>query len=434
MHESHVSSSGDEAAALVRSASLATSAHEFSRIWQKIAAEYAAAERVRPADHRLAANRGHALWIADRHEESLTSYKRAVQLAPNDPVVYRGLGNALVDRQAFEAADRAYRRSASLGGSALSRWNRSQVLIGLEQYVEAYALAEQRWLLPAIKPWRDPTTAWRGEAEGWDAPLLVWSEQGLGDTLQHLRWLGPLQKRRSVGAPLLLEVESCLVELLQQRLAGLDHRPLVRAKPAERPGSWDGAHISLLSLPTLLGGAPIPSAAAWLQSQPRFSNRPQRIGLVWAAGRKCEEPVAAREYWRRSLDGDSLGALIEGVADLGIEVVLLQFGADRDQADPWRHCVAAELPGDADFAATSSYLETLDLVITVDTAMAHLLGAMRFPGWVLLPFSAAPRWLRGRHDTPWYPSLRLFRQPFCGDWSAVVLEVLCALQSLGRVP
>jgi ADP-heptose:LPS heptosyltransferase len=104
--------------------------------------------------------------------------------------------------------------------------------------------------------------------------------------------------------------------------------------------------------------------------------------------------------------------------------VLLQFGPDRGLAEPWRQRGLEELPGDADFAATATLVAGLDLVITVDTALAHLVGAMGRPGWLLLPFSAAPRWLRERSDTPWYPSLRLFRQRQAGAWGPVVTAVL----------
>ena len=146
--------------------------------------------------------------------------------------------------------------------------------------------------------------------------------------------------------------------------------------------------------------------------------------------RKLDQPVTAREYRRRSLDPAALGALITGLAERGVAVELLQFGADREQADPWLDRVAGVLPSDADFAATAAVVAALDLVITVDTAMAHLVGAMGHPGWVLLPFSAAPRWLRQRCDTPWYPTLRLFRQPRGGDWPAVVQQVLQALDAM----
>jgi hypothetical protein len=213
--------------------------------------------------------------------------------------------------------------------------------------------------------------------------------------------LGTLQRLRGADAePLTLEVEAPLVSLLQEALPDGGGEGLrVQAKPAEGPQPWPGVHCSLLSLPWLLGGAPIPEAASWLRADhwapPRESRsgRP-RIGLVWGAGRKLEDPLTAREYRRRSLDREALGALISGIADLGFDPVLLQFGEDRTWADPWMERVAEQLPASADFAATAAVVAGLDLVISVDTAMAHLVGAMQRPGWVLLPFSAALRSVR----------------------------------------
>jgi ADP-heptose:LPS heptosyltransferase len=147
---------------------------------------------------------------------------------------------------------------------------------------------------------------------------------------------------------------------------------------------------------------------------------------VWAAGRKLDDPFSAREYRKRSLPAQALGALLEGLQRQGAELVNLQHGLDRDQADPWLHCWTDHLPEDADFAVTAAWVRQLDLVICVDTAMAHLAGALGHPGWVLLPFSADPRWLRGRSDSVWYPSLRLWRQPSSGNWDAVVDDVLDA--------
>jgi tetratricopeptide (TPR) repeat protein len=400
--------------------------------WLAAAERYGRAAAQAPGDHRLLGNWGNALWIADQPQRALAPLRQAVLLAPQESRLYRGLGNVLADLQRFEAADRAYARGRQLHDGAQTAWNHSQLLIGLERYAEGYALAERRWQLAAAEAWRDPATAWRGEAVGWHQPLLVWSEQGLGDTIQHLRWLGPLLARRGAAAPpLLLEVEACLVELLRQGLAGLEPQPQVRAKPAEGGAPpWTGWHVSLLSLPALLGGAPLPAAASWLAAphwpQPLGQ---RRVGVLWAAGRKLEQPLTTREYVRRSLDQSALAALLEGVLALGWRPVLLQFGPDRRWAEPWRQRQLEELPGDADFAATAELVAGLDLVITVDTAMAHLVGAMGRPGWLLLPFSAAPRWLRERSDTPWYPSLRLFRQRQSGAWGPVVEAVLAALQT-----
>jgi hypothetical protein len=393
-----------------------------------LAEDLAAAVALYPGDHRLLANWGNALWLADQVEAALAPYKAAVQLAPAEALLYRGLCNVLTDLQAFEAAANAYALSSRLRADPLTSWNHGQVLIGLERYTEGYGLAECRWDLPGVTPWRDPCASGRAAGAG---PLLVWSEQGLGDILQHLRWLGPLVAMRGPEAPaVVLEVEACLVELLRVALGQLVPRPEVRAKPrhaSSAPG-WGGAHVSLLSLPALLGGAPIPPQACWLAgehwSQP---TRSRRIGLVWAAGRKLDNPVGAREYRRRSLDAAALHTLIGGIRELGYHCVLLQFGDDRELAEPWRQQGVEELPDGADFAATAELVAGLELVISVDTAMAHLVGAMRREGWVLLPFSAAPRWLRQREDSPWYPSVRLFRQRQPGQWLPVVADVLEAL-------
>ena len=403
--------------------------------WGEVAEALASAVARHPGDARLWTNWGNALWMADRVKEALAPYQRAVQLAPQEALVYRGLGNVLTDLQRFEAADRAYQRSRQLADDPLTAWNHSQVLVGLERYEEGFSLSECRWRLPSVRPWRDPALSWTPEAPDGEGPLLVWSEQGLGDTLQHLRWLGPLQRRRGPGAaPLVLEVEAALVELLETALADLVPQPVVRSKAhaPQAADNWPGPQVSLLSLPALLGGGPIPEHASWLDAA--HWSRPQsrrRVGLVWAAGRKLEEPVTAREYWRRSLTPPALDSLIGGIEALGWQCVLLQFGDDREWADGWRHQGMEDLPATADFAATAELIANLDLVITVDTAMAHLVGAMNREGWVLLPFSAAPRWLRQRPDSPWYPSLRLFRQRQPGDWMPVVAEVLAALKGWG---
>ena len=402
--------------------------------WLALAALYEQSEQLDPLNHRLPANRGNALWLSDRSQDALRCYWRAALLDQSNPVVLRGLGNVHLDLNSFELAERAYARSLALEPAALTAWNYSQLLIGLERYVEGYLLAEQRWAMPGHAPWRDPSAHRAATPEQLCEPLLVWSEQGLGDTLQHLRWIGPLQIHRGPAAkPLVLEVEPCLVALLHQYFAPQAGAIEVRAKASAGPEIWSGRHVSLLSLPWLLGGAPLPSQATWLTlpewRPPRpWPSQEPRIGLVWSAGRKLDDPVTAREYYRRSLHPEALGQLIEGLHRLGIGVVLLQFGVDRSQADPWRHLVAAELPDEAHFAATAAVVADLDLVITVDTSMAHLVGAMQRRGWLLLPHAAAPRWLRQRDDTPWYPSLRLFRQPNSCDWHGLVNQVLRALE------
>ena len=402
-------------------------AAEQRRDWAVAGQLYQQAETQDPGNHRLPANRGNALWMADAPFEALRALQRAVTLAPSASLPWRGLGNVLRDLNRFEAADAAYRRSSLLEADPFTDWNHSQTLIGLERYPMAFQLAEQRWQLPEFplyraKPdWRDWPLCRR---------LTIFTEQGFGDTFQYLRWLVPLSQW---GLVITLEVELPLVALMRQGLAWLPCPPMVVAKQSEPP-LLRQAHGSLLSLPHLLGGAPLATtlkpgeaylrSPRWMPPRTRHRSRHPQVGLVWAAGRKCELPFTERDYRRRSLPTPPLEALLQGLVDRGAELTNVHFGADRDQARHLGHLFGKALDPQADFAEAALTISQLDLVISVDTATAHLVGAMGRPGWVLLPWSADPRWLRQRADSPWYPSLFLIRQPSPGDWNGLVQNAL----------
>ena len=150
--------------------------------------------------------------------------------------------------------------------------------------------------------------------------------------------------------------------------------------------------------------------------------------MVSAAGRKLDDPFCAREYQKRTLPERELWRLVAGLKQQGTLVYDLQFGCDQAR----HRALELELldPGLSleGFATTARVLAQLDLVISVDTAMAHLVGAMGRPGWVLLPWSSDPRWLSATPTTPWYPSLRLFRQGRGGDWNGAVDQLLAAFR------
>lgn len=236
----------------------------------------------------------------------------------------------------------------------------------------------------------------------------------------------------------MLELEPALVPLVREGFRWLSAPVAVHAQLPDPPPLRHGAtHCSLLSLPHHCGGAPLTSVftpagrpgvwQGYLRSEAwplREPGAQPRVGLVWAAGRKLDDPFTAREYRKRSLPEAVLGALIMELDRAGAELVNLQFGVDRPLADPWRDRFALELPSTADFAVTAGWIRQLDLLITVDTAAAHLAGALGHPCWLLLPYSADPRWLRQREDCPWYPSLRLFRQPATGQWMPVLSRVM----------
>ena len=245
----------------------------------------------------MLANLGNALWLADRPAEALDPYQKATLLAPGDPVVCRGLANVYVDLGRFEAADRAYHRSLVLMANPATAWNHSQLLVGLERYAEGYALAESRWNLAGVTAYRGVEQRCTGVAQLERGPLRVWSEQGLGDTLQHLRWLGPLlQRRGDTPEPVVLELEPCLVPLVKQALLPSQPGLVVEAKDSIGAKACEGLHVPLLSLPHWLGARPMPEQAAWL-SHPAWSgpdsHRTPRVGVVWAAGSQAGRPISA---------------------------------------------------------------------------------------------------------------------------------------------
>jgi hypothetical protein len=276
--------------------------------------------------------------------------------------------------------------------------------------------------------------------------LVLMSEQGFGDSLQFVRFLPELVRRRQAaglqgGVQLL--IEPALVPLLIEGLAWLGDTP--RILPKSPAAGSPSRGLSLLELPHALGvDQALPSGLekGYLRSPlwsatPRWLPRPSSptgsqtgtspaIGLVSAAGRKLDDPFCAREYQKRTLPERELWRLVEGLKQQGALVYDLQFGSDQAR----HRALALELldPGLSleGFATTARVLAQLDLVITVDTAMAHLVGAMGRPGWVLLPWSADPRWLSATPTTPWYPSLRLFRQQRGGDWNGAVDQLLAA--------
>jgi ADP-heptose:LPS heptosyltransferase len=177
-------------------------------------------------------------------------------------------------------------------------------------------------------------------------------------------------------------------------------------------------------------------------SQPRQLRLPKqadsaqsrRIGIVWAAGRELNNPVLKRDYARRTLPAEALELLLRGLRELNLISVNLQVGPDREELAADLAALFDEaMPSNADFLETGHWIEGLQAVISVDTAMAHQAGAQGRPCWVLLPWSADPRWLRQRSDTPWYPSLTLLRQGPERLWAPVIQRLLDAIAQ-GRNP
>ncbi|HUI10192.1 MAG TPA: tetratricopeptide repeat protein [Bacteroidota bacterium] len=320
------------------------------------------------------------------------------------------------------------------------RWNRGNLLLLLGRYAEGWEDYEYRFRIEGRNASRQPAErrqcAWDGSGFR-GKTLLVWCEQGLGDTLQFVRYL-PLVKER--GGTVVFECQEELVPLLRT-FPGADaviaswrlrrHGAFGAAKRAfcvppkagqSPPRNYDFT-IPLLSLPRIFGTTAdsIPASVPYIQADPglvescrgEFQRGVFSVGLAWR-GNPCHPNDPARSCSPSDL---------EALADVpGVQLYSLQKtlpGGVRGQGVLEGRAIDLS-DRLSDFAATAAYLAHIDLLITVDTAIAHLAGAMGKPVWVLIPRIPDWRWQLDREETPWYPTMRLFRQTVTGDWSSPV--------------
>ena len=388
-----------------------------------------------PENPWLANDLANALWLDDALQEALSWARWATrpQAQPVHPLAWRTLGNVLLDLGQVQAADTAYSRGDPQGCDPATQFNRSKAQLALGNWASAWQLAEQRLALHPLPDGVCPGPWW----EGWlhAEAITVWSEQGLGDCLQFLRWLPALLAQ---GRLVELQVPTPLVALLRQGLAWMEPGLSVEER-SEGPIAPNGCHGSLLSLPWRLQRAepPLFGAEGYLRlSKPRMAaaTTQPRLGLLWGAGRYLDGHTKERDYRRKSLLGEPLLKLLSALAERPIALVNLQVGPDRAAADPAGAIWAEELDPGADFLTLAHTLQQLNLLICVDTAAAHLAGAMGLEAWVLLPWAAASRWRGQCSRTPWYPSLQLWRQPRHGDWISLFPPLLEALDRRWNSP
>jgi tetratricopeptide (TPR) repeat protein len=373
-------------------------------------------------DHRDAlGNRANALLKLNRVAEALAAYERALELAPKNAPLLANRAAALrrLDRP-HEALMSAASALAIKPGFAHARFVEGVARLSLGDFSAGWRAYEARWHVGWLASQRRDCGAplWLGEASLDGKTILLHAEQGMGDTIQFVRY-APLLTAR--GAKIVLEVQPELVRLLSA-MPGLA-TVVARKEPLPR---YD-FHCPLLSLPLACGTtletipAEIPYVAAgegdvaafmelWRARLPR--QRPL-VGLVWSGERSHDNDL------NRSMRLATLAPLF----DLP-DIAFVSLQHEVREADTAllesRGNVSPIGAGFKDFADTAAAIAALDAVIAVDTAVAHLAGAMGKPLFLLLPFAADFRWLRGRADSPWYPSARLFRQPQFGDWDSAV--------------
>ncbi|SEC96814.1 Predicted O-linked N-acetylglucosamine transferase, SPINDLY family [Rhizobiales bacterium GAS191] len=370
-------------------------------------------------------NLGAALARLDRAEEAATLHRRAIALKPDFADAHYNLGVALQDQGRIEEALASYEQAIGLKPDMVdARWNRAFVLLTLGRYADGWREHEWRWRRKVQPPRSYPQPLWRGEPLA-GRTVMLHAEQGWGDTLQFMRYV-PLVAAR--GGRVVLQVPAPLFRLAAAALAGQAQV----MSDSDVPPSFD-LHSPLLSLPLAFSTTleTIPAATPYVAADPSIAARWRerlgqtaklKVGLVWAGNPRHKNDR------NRSIGLERLAPLF-GVA--GVQWYSLQVGERAAELSRLPVGTITDLSADlGDFAETAGAITNLDLVIAVDTAIAHLAGALARPIWTLLPFSPDWRWLLQREDSPWYPSMRLFRQPARRDWDAVIARLADALGDL----
>ena len=433
--------------------------------FEKAALSYQQAVALKPDFVEAYNNLGNACLEIKRKEEAEQCFRKAIALKPDYADGHYNLGKVLQERFEFEAALDCYRRALEINPEYSKAYNNSgkifhdmgnirqavslyhKALDIQPDYAEArFNLATSELLLGHFKsgwesyesrfhraewrqvyPYRFDLPRWEGQPlDG--KTIYVHSEQGLGDILQFVRYL---PKVKSFGGHVILETIKPLLSICR-RMTSIDQ--VVEPQPDGRPAVGFDYYIPLLSLPALFGTnlETIPSQVPYLSTteadlqrwRPRISEKGLRVGLVWA-GTSTDPRRACPLGWftpLTRLKNVHFYGLQKGIAAEQVEVDGLPEGMRMVN-------LGQEFE---DFSDTAAVVDQMDLVISIDTSVAHLAGAMGKRLWVLLPDVPDWRWLLNRNDSPWYPSARLFRQIRPGDWQPVIQEIADALVELIR--
>ncbi|HEX4793403.1 MAG TPA: tetratricopeptide repeat-containing glycosyltransferase family protein [Humisphaera sp.] len=356
-------------------------------------------------------------------EEAIVLLQKAVKLRANFGEAYNNLGNALREKGRVEQAIEAFRQAAALRPNTPKIiWNLAWALLLTGDFQQGLAAYESRWNIPEIHMHREfKEPLWDGSPLA-GKHILLHEEQGLGDTIQFIRYV-PLVKAR--GGDVTVGVQPALRRLLTGQ-CGID-----RILTAGGSIPAFAVHAPFMSLPRLMGTTQytVPADMPYLRAEPalsaqwkaRLANYPGlKVGVVWAG---------SAHHTRDKTRSIRLEAFAPLAQAKNVTWISLQKGDQATQPRPpglelldWTQ----ELD---DFADTAGLIDNLDLVIAVDTAVAHLAGAMGKKTWVLIPFAPDWRWMTRRNNTPWYPTMRLFRQPRPGDWKTAIEQIARELQS-----
>jgi tetratricopeptide (TPR) repeat protein len=393
-------------------------------------AEFDGALALSPGNPAAHYNRGISLFDVGRYEDAIAAYDSALSIAPDHVKGWNNRGLALQALNRHDEALASYSRALEIRKDyADARFNQALALLTIGDFRRGFEQYEWRWRrtgMPAHgRGYGRPL--WLGEYPLQRHTILLHAEQGLGDTIQFARYV-PLLAR--AGAKVVLEVQPQLAPLLG-RLAGAA-AVVARGEPLP---PFD-VHCPLGSLPLALKTEPatIPAEGPYLSADDA------RIAKWRARIEALERPGVALAWSgnaqhindrNRSIPLSCLAPLwsAASVRFIGIQRELRGEDAEVLAREPRVTQIGAELD---DFADTAAVIALVDLVISVDTSVAHLAGAMGRPVWVLLPFSPDWRWTLAGESSRWYPTARLFRQPSLGDWDSVIERLRGELDRLDR--
>ncbi len=369
-------------------------------------------------------NLGVALAERNAHEEAIACYRRAIALEPQFADAYNNLGVALADLKRYDEAIAAYEHSIAIDPEyADAHWNLALCRLLLGDFARGWEGYEWRWKQDQVARFKRnyPQPLWRGADALAGKTVLLYAEQGLGDMLQFCRYASHVA---DLGAQVLLEAPPALLPVLSG-LAGVTQ---VIAQGTAIP-AFD-LHCPVTSLPlafqttadTIPRDVPYLAAdaarvALW-QGKLGAKTKP-RVGLAWS-GNLLPDPNRSMAL------ADALALAFEGIDLISLQKEVRTSDAALLAARPAIHHFGDEI---RDFADTAALIESMDMVISIDTSVAHLTGGMGKPLWVMLPYSPDWRWMVDREDCLWYPTARLFRQTAIGDWAGVLQRVREALRA-----
>ncbi|WP_063805134.1 tetratricopeptide repeat protein [Burkholderia ubonensis] len=390
--------------------------------------------------HNALAWTNYAVALLKQHELTAAqiAVERALAIHPDYPVALRVHSNVLKELQEWDRARAAIDRAQALMPEAATTWSQAMLQLAHGEYEAGWVSHEARWLgSPEMsdRHYTMPMPRWEGQSLA-GKTLVVWGEQGHGDVLQFVRFVPVLAERvKREGGTLVYCTFHTLQSLLERSLAGVVV-PIVVTKESELPSAdW---HVPLASLPLMLGVRveDLPMSQRYLKADTARvdawrnrlrDSRGLRVGLVWSGNRthqrnslRSVSPVAYAK---------ALGA-IKGVEFFNLQVSAAEEVQSAGDAGLRIRDHTAEF---ASYDDTAAYIQNLDLIITVCTSIAHLAGGLGVPTWLLLDVNPHWVWMTERSDSPWYPSVKLYRQSAYQQWDTVLTRVATDVRKLVKL-